>query len=145
MQQERPRWQSVGTMVCHASVLPGCEHRRCGNPEMLSPQCSQWHSTPQACIDHLLRYSIRDVSSVYRNGIEQRYSIEVPTAARTYRACIERVSNKKCLDTVSRGVYRKLKIERERFQGGVEGPEEGMRDRRGTGKSRYTYDALRYT
>ena len=68
------------------------------------------------CIDHLLRYSIRDVSSVYRNGIEKRYSIEVPTAPRTYRACIERVSNKKCLDTVSRGVYR---------------------------KSRYTYDTLR--
>ena len=70
------------------------------------------------CIDHLLRYSILDVSCVYRNGIEKRYSIEVPTAARTYRACIERVSNKKCLDTVSRGVYR---------------------------KSRYTYDTLRYT
>ena len=105
-------------MVCHASVLPGCEHSRCGNPEMLSPQCSQWHSTPQACIDHLLRYSILDVSSVYRNGIEKRYSIEVPTAPRTYRACIESVSNKKCLDTVSRGVYR---------------------------KSRYTYDTLRYT
>ena len=69
------------------------------------------------CILYLLRYSILDVSSVYRNGIEKRYSIEVPTAARTYRACIERVSNKKCLDTVSRGVSR---------------------------KSRYTYDTLRY-
>ena len=132
MQQERPRWQSVGTMVCHESVLPGCGHSRCGNPEMPSPQrCSQCRSTAQAkmlyrslvsclyraCIDHLLRYSILDVSSVYRNGIEIRYSIETPTAPRTYRACIERVSNKKSLDTVSRVVSR---------------------------KSRYTYDTVRY-
>ena len=78
------------------SYPPDCGHSRCGNPEMPSPQC----------IDHLLRYSILDVSSVYRNGIETRYSIQIPTAPRTYRACIERVSNKKCLDTVSRGVYR---------------------------------------
>ena len=69
-------------------------------------------------LDHLLRYSILDVSSVYRNGIEKRYSIEVPMAPRTYRACIESVSNKKCLDTVSRERYR---------------------------KSRYTYDTLRYS
>jgi hypothetical protein len=105
MQQERPRWQSVGTMVCHASVLPGCEHSRCGNPEMLSPQCSQWHSTPQACIDHLLRYSILDVSSVYRNDIEKRYSIEVPTAPRNVSCSVSNVYRTKSVSILYREVY----------------------------------------
>ena len=72
----------------------------------------------RACIDHLSRYSILNVSNVYRNGIEKRYSIEVPMEPKTYRVCIERVSNKKCLDTVSRVVST---------------------------KSRYTFDTLRYT
>ena len=72
----------------------------------------------RACIDHLSRYSILNVSNVYRNGIEKRYSIEAPMEPKTYRVCIERVSNKKCLDTVSRVVSM---------------------------KSRYTFDTLRYT
>ena len=72
----------------------------------------------RACIDHLSRYSILNVSNVYRNGIEKRYSIEVPMEPKTYRVCIERVSNKKCLDTVSRVVSM---------------------------KSRYMFDTLRYT
>ena len=72
----------------------------------------------RACIDHLSRYSILNVSNVYRNGIEKRYSIEAPMEPKTYRVCIERVSNKKCLDTVSRVVST---------------------------KSRYTFDTLRYT
>ena len=95
-------------------VLVSCEHRN--SVSMLYRRLVS--CLYRACIDHLLRYSILDVSSVYRNGIEKRYSIEVPTAPRTYRACIESVSNKKCLDTVSRERYR---------------------------KSRYTYDTLRYS
>ena len=103
MQQERPRWQSVGTMVCHASVLPGCEHSRCGNPEMLSPQCSQWHSTPQACIDHLLRYSILDVSSVYRKTIQYRSPDGAKNVSCLYRTCIEQKVSRYCIE---RGVSK---------------------------------------
>ena len=95
-------------------VLVSCEHRN--SVSMLYRRLVS--CLYRVCIDHLLRYSILDVSSVYRNGIEKRYSIEAPMEPKTYRVRIERVSNKKCLDTVSRGVYR---------------------------KSRYTYDTLRYT
>ena len=74
----------------------------------------------QANAQHLLRY--RSVSWMYRVCIEMvsknDNSIEVPTAPRTYRARIKCVSNKKCLDTVSRVVSR---------------------------KSRYMYDTVRYT
>ena len=55
------------------------------------------------CIDHLLRYIILDVSCVYRNGIEKRYSIEVPTAPTKnvsclYRTCIEQKVSRYCIE-----------------------------------------------
>ena len=59
---------------------------------------------------------IECVSKWYRKTIQYRSPDGAKNVSK--RACIERVSNKKCLDTVSRGVYR---------------------------KSRYTYDTLRYT
>ena len=102
MQQERPRWQSVGTMVCHASVLPGCEHSRCGNPEMLSPQCSQWHSTPQACIDHLFRVQyprcIECVSKWYRKTIQYRSPDGAKNVSCLYRKCIEQKVSRYCIE-----------------------------------------------
>jgi hypothetical protein len=76
----------------------------------------------RVCIDSVSITYYDTVSWMYRVCIEMvsknDNSIEVPTAPRTYRARIKCVSNKKCLDTVSRVVSR---------------------------KSRYMYDTVRYT
>ena len=53
----------------------------------------------RACIDHLSRYSILNVSNVYRNGIEKRYSIEAPMEPKTYRVCIEQKVSRYCIES----------------------------------------------
>ena len=126
------------THSIHVRYELGVLTPQCGGPAYRSRIVSKLYRScivraPELRIDAVSEVGIVFVSSMYRSLItiqyprciecvskwyEKRYSIEVPTAPRTYRACIECVSNKKCLDTVSRGVYR---------------------------KSRYTYDTLRYS
>ena len=71
-------------MVCHASVLPGWWHSRCGDPEMASPRgCSQCR------IDAVSELGIVFVSSMYRSLITIQYPKCIQRVSKWYRKTIQ--------------------------------------------------------